>query len=361
MSLDAVRFSPELETEKPDEAAIQQGMIEQFEHIQSITAKDYGRAVRGVHAKSHGIVVGKLEVLGGLPPQLAQGAFTTPGTHDVVLRFSTNPGDILDDSVSTPRGLAMKIFDVPGERLPDADGSTQDFVMADAPAFVAPDAAAFLKNLKMLAKTTDTPQIFKKAMSALMRGIESVLESLGTKSGTIIALGGHPEHHILGETFYSQVPVRWGDHVAKVSLAPVSRELADLAGAKLNVNGKPNGLREAVEDFFASHEGVWELRAQLLTDRDSMPIEDASVPWPEDKSPYVPVARVTVPPQESWSEASQKAVDEGYAFSPWHGIAAHQPLGSIMRARKAVYPRSAGFRAAHNGCPMHEPMHAPKV
>jgi hypothetical protein len=42
-------------------------------------------------------------------------------------------------------------------------------------------------------------------------------------------------------------------------------------------------------------------------------------------SPYVAVGRITMPPQESWSEAKVRARDDGLAFSPWHGIAAHRP------------------------------------
>ena len=49
------------------------------------------------------------------------------------------------------------------------------------------------------------------------------------------------------------------------------------------------------------------------------------------------------------------AIDEGLAFSPWHGLAAHRPLGSVMRARNTTYTNSAEFRGKHNGCPMHEP------
>ena len=354
-SRDPIRYDPSLERPAPDEAEIHAGMIETFAKIQNITLKDYGHAVRGVHAKSHGLLEGRLDVLDGLSPHLAQGAFAEPGTHDVVLRLSTNPGDILDDSISVPRGLALKIMGVEGARLPGAEGRTQDFVMADAPAFTAPDAKAFLKNLKLLAATTDTPQVFKRALSAIMRSVESLLEALGTKSPTVIALGGHRQTHILGETFYSQVPLRWGDYVAKVAVAPLSPELTALAGASLDVNGKPDGLREAVGAFFAEHEGVWELRVQLLTDPDTMPIEDASAIWPEDESPYVAVARITVPRQEVWSEAKVRAIDDGLAFSPWHGLEAHRPLGSIMRARQAVYPKSAGFRAEHNRCPIHEP------
>ncbi|MGV7033772.1 catalase family protein [Methylobacterium symbioticum] len=351
-----VRYTPDLERPAPDEAEVQAGMIAQFAKIQGTTFKDYGHAVRGVHAKSHGLLTGRLTVLDGLPPPLAQGLFATPGDHEAVLRFSTNPGDILDDSVSTPRGLAVKVLGAEGERLPGSEGdATQDFVLANAPAFVAPDAAAFLRSLKLLAATTDTPQVFKKAFSALMRGVEAALEAVGTKSPTVIALGGHPETHILGETFYSQAPLRWGEHVAKVAVAPVSPELTALTGASLKVNGKPNGLREAVSAFFAEQGGTWELRAQLLTNPATMPVEDASVPWPETESPYVAVARIVVAPQASWSAEKVRRLDDGLAFSPWHGLAAHRPLGSIMRARRAVYPESAGFRAARNGCPIHEP------
>ncbi|MFC5555056.1 hypothetical protein [Methylobacterium iners] len=117
-----IHYEPTLETVQADEDQVHAGMVEQFAKIQTITLKDYGHAVRGVHAKGHGLLTGSLEVLPGLPPHLAQGLAATPGTHEVVLRFSTNPGDILDDSVSTPRGLAVKVLGVEGERLPGAGG-----------------------------------------------------------------------------------------------------------------------------------------------------------------------------------------------------------------------------------------------
>ena len=81
--------------------------------------------------------------------------------------------------------------------------------------------------------------------------------------------------------------------MAKVSVAPVSPELRALTDAPVSVNGKPNGIREAVVNFFRRTGAGWELRAQLCTNLAIMPIEDASVPWPEGHSPYVPVARIT--------------------------------------------------------------------
>jgi len=38
----------------------------------------------------------------------------------------------------------------------------------------------------------------------------------------------------------------------------------------MNVNGVPNGLREAVLDFFGKNGCVWEVRAQLCTDLEHM-------------------------------------------------------------------------------------------
>ncbi len=348
-------YAASIEQSEPDEAETARAIVAQMRKIGETVFKDSGHAERSVHAKSHGLLHGELRVLDGLPAVLAQGLFAQPGTYPVIMRLSTNPGDVLDDSVSTPRGLAVKIVGVPGARLPDAPGDTQDFVMANAPAFSAANAKKFLSSLKLLAATTDTPQVLKKAFSAVARGAEAVVEKVGGKSATLISLGGHPETHILGESFYSQVPLRFGDYVAKVAVMPASPELKALTGAPLDVNGKPNGLREAVIDFFEASGGEWDLCVQLNTGLGDMPVEDASVPWPEDLSPYVPVARISVPRQEGWNEAKHETIDDRMSFSPWHGLAAHQPLGSIMRARKMAYEASMRFRAEANGAALAQP------
>jgi hypothetical protein len=356
MSASPVRYSPSVETAEPDEADTGRQLVETLLKISEITYKDSGHAIRSVHAKAHGLLNAELVIADGLPPTLAQGLFAKPGRYPVLMRFSTIPGDILDDSISVPRGLAVKIVGVEGDRLPGSErDTTQDFLMVNGPAFAASSAKGFLKNLKLLAGTTDKAEGLKKVLSATLRGVETLIEAVGGESGTLKALGGHPETHILGETFYSQAPLRYGDYIAKMSLAPVSPQLTALTDAHLDVAGVPNALREAVKEFFQAQSGVWELRAQLCTDLESMPVEDSSRPWPEDQSPYITVGTITAQPQDAWSVANVKAIDDGMSFSPWHGIAAHQPLGSIMRVRRDAYKSSAGFRGARNGCPMHEP------
>jgi hypothetical protein len=77
--------------------------------------------------------------------------------------------------------------------------------------------------------------------------------------------------------------------MAKLSLAPVSPELVALKDRPVDLEHKPNGLRGAVVDFMTENAAEWELRVQLCTDLQAMPIEDATVEW---TSPWVAVAPI---------------------------------------------------------------------
>ena len=297
-----------------------------------------------------------LTVRDGLPAELAQGLLARPGEHPVIMRFSTNPGDILDDSISVPRGLAIKVLDVDGERLAGSeDDTTQDFILVNGPVFAAPDPKAFLGNLQKLAKTTDKAEGLKKALSAVLQTTEAALETVGIKSATIQQLGGAPNVHPLGEIYYSQTAYLYGSYVAKFALFPISAGLKEVEKAKVNASGRPDALREEIAEVIVEQGGTWELRVQLCTDPEAMPIEDPTVQWDETASPFVAVATITVPPQASWIAGDSEILDEKLSFSIWHGLAAHRPLGGVNRARREPYQMSATFRGRVNGCPMHEP------
>ena len=350
-----IRFDPSVEKVEPDEAETIRGLEAQFKTILDTTSKDYEHAVRAVHAKAHGIARGTLTVHADLPAELAQGLFATPGEHEAILRLSTNAGDILDDSIDLPRGLALKILGVEGDRLPGSEGDvTQDFVMVNGPAFAAPTPKAFLGNLKQLAATTDRAEGGKKLLSTLFRAAESALEAVGAQSSFLQTLGGAKPVHPLGATYYTQTPFRYGNHIAKFSLAPIST-IKDFADQTIDADGRPDAIREAVNELLVEQGGSWELRVQLCTDLEAMPIEDPSVVWDETKSPFRTVATLSVPPQVAWQHGVSDRTEDALSFSPWHGLAAHQPLGGVNRARKAPYEMSAGFRGNFNGCPMHEP------
>ncbi|TCP36777.1 catalase family protein [Sphingomonas sp. BK235] len=355
MTAAPVRYRPELEQLKPDEAETIAQLNRTFDTILETTHEDYGHAVRAVHAKAHGIVEGRLTIDFDLPAELAQGLFATPGTHRVVMRFSTNPGDILDDAISVPRGLAIKVHDVDGERLPDAEGRTQDFVLVNGKVFQAKDAATFLGNLKLLARTTDVAEGGKKALSALLRGISGALGAIGVESAALQSLGGAPNVDPVGETYYSVVPFRYGDHVAKFSLAPVAPGLLARTGAIVETKGDRDAIRHVVRDDLRATEGEWEFRVQLARDEARQPIEDPTVEWDEQEAPFVRVGVIRTHAQDSWDPVRVEEVNEHRRFSVWTGLAAHRPLGNINRARRDTYRHSAGFREGANRCPIHEP------
>ncbi|TZG27632.1 catalase family protein [Sphingomonas montanisoli] len=354
-----VRYTPDVETIEPDEAEVQAELIETFRSIQETTHADSGHGFRGVHAKSHALLQGSFTVLDDLPAELAQGLFATPGRHDALIRISTGAGDVLPDSISLLRGIGIKVLDVGGDRLEGSEGdSTQDFLLANGIAFPAPGPKKFLGNLKLLAKTTDKVEGLKKAVSAVFRTLEKGVEAVGGESGFLEQLGGHRHTHPLGETFFSQAPIRYGDYIAKLGLFPLSPNFTALADEEIDIDGRDNALREEIGSTLARDGGAWELRVQLCRDLEANPIEDASVAWPEEDNPYIAVARIEVPAQAAWNDARARILDDQTSFNPWHGIQAHRPLGAVMRARKPVYAASVETRSRFNGCPIHEPRHA---
>jgi hypothetical protein len=348
-------YTHDVEDLREDEAATVSKLNETFDEILETTSQDYGYAVRAVHAKAHGILEGEFTVHTDLPPELAQGLFAAPGSHRAIVRISTNPGDILDDAIALPRGIAVKILDVPGERLPGAEGHTQDFIMINGPVFTVPNADKFVGNLKLLAKTTDRAEGAKIAASKVLQVVNAALGAVGLESTKLAGLGGAPQVDPLGETYFSVTPFRYGEYIAKFRLRPVSPSLTALTGSTIDTKDRRDAIRETVREEMAGIGGEWAFDIQLQRDAEKQPIEDASVEWKEDEAPFVQVATLRMAPQDSWNEDRVRAVDEGMRFSVWTGLAAHRPLGNINRARRDTYRHSADFRASTNRCPIHEP------
>jgi hypothetical protein len=347
-------FSPAIETTEPGEGRLSADLRALMRGIRDRTWKRTGHAHRSLHAKSHALLAGEMEVLDGLPPELAQGLFSRPGRYPVILRLSSNRGDVLDDDVGVPRGLAVKVIGVEGERLPGSEAHrTQDFILVDQPFFTEPDLRVFRRNIRVVRATTETGHLWKKTAAAALRPLVATERRLGLWAPTLTTMGGHPVSHPFGDRYFTQVPFRHGDYVAKYALAPATAAMQALKDAPLPL--RPNAVREAAIRFLRDEPLVWEFGAQLRTDPDRMPIENAATEWPERLSPFRTVARITVPPQPAWSEARARAVDDSMSFNPWHGLEAHQPLGSVNRARMVAYAEGAQVRAQRNGCPIHHP------
>lgn len=312
---------------------------------------------RSVHSQSHGLIYAEMAIYQDLPPNLAQGMFAAARQLPLVMRFSTVPGDILNDRRCTPRSLAIKILGVEGERLPGSEHAiTQDFLFVNGASFLSCSVQRFLANLQRLAATDHTPE-FKQFLSQILHATASLTDAFSGHHGCVPLPAGCRETNILGETYFSQDPVLYGQFMAKIALVPIAGELLSLTNRPIDSTFASDGLKKSIVDFFKVHTAVWELRVQLCTDIHTMPIEDSSVIWSPDASPYIPVARITAKPQIAWSPYRSRVVDEGMTFSPWHGIQSHRPLGSVVQLRKMSYEMAKKQTMAQADIQRHEPTH----
>ena len=85
-----------------------------------------------------------------------------------------------------------------------------------------------------------------------------------------------------------------------------------------------------------------------------MPIENASVRWPETLSPLVQVALLRLP-RQTFDSPGQLAFAHHLSFNPWHCVSEHRPLGNQNRARRAIYQRLSQLRQSMNDTPHREP------
>lgn len=358
-----IRYSHDVEVKQPNEDGLIREILDSVARQGQKVFDKHRHAMRGAHAKSHGGLKGELRIYDNLPTHLAQGLFREPRTYPVMIRFSSVPGDILPDGLSTFRGMAIKVIGVAEPKLLDTelDAVTQDFLMINSPVFPSGNIARFLPEQLLQEKVVvSAPEEAQQLLGITARAVNAVTQKVGINLYPT-ALGiTQPETHILGETYYTSAALRYGDYLAKLSAVPVSASLQPLRGKRIEMQNAST-LRDLIVEFFREQSAEYELRAQLCTNLETMPIEDTSIQWSEQDSPYQAVASITIGMQEAYSPARQVYVDEVLSFNPWHTIAAHQPLGSIQRVRKQVYEASSRYRHEMNQQPKIEPRTAEEM
>jgi hypothetical protein len=351
-----VAYSDVVEKQTPDEDELITKIVESMGRSNKQAYNKYKHGVRDAHAKSHGVLRGELTVEPDLGSHLRQGMFKTAATYPVIARISSAFGEIRSDQIHFARGMAIKVLGVHGAKaLPGDDGVTQDFLLVNAPTIAFGDVRAYHKAMPFAAMQAKAPDVALRVTGELARAVAGVLNAVHVAPPTPIELLAGPNDHILGETFHSMAALRFGDYIAKLSVAPLSESVRALTGRPLEGTLGADALRDLVVNFFASNSAEYELRAQLCTDLQTMPVEDASVLWPSSLSPHQRVAKITFPAQDAYSAARRAYADDVLSFNPWHALADHRPLGSINRIRIKAYEASTAFRHEMNDAPRIEP------
>jgi hypothetical protein len=351
-----VRYASGVEEAQPNEQQLTDDTVASMARLNRFMFEKHRHAIRDAHAKSHGVLRGELHVYPNLPAHLTQGLFREARTYPVIIRLSSAPGAIGSDKQSTFKGMAVKVIGVEGAKLlaDKATEGTQDFLLVSDPVIPTGDIKSYHDMQLKLEKLAHTPEAFQEALSAVSRVANKALQAVGVDPQINPIGPGHPHYHLLGETYHTMGALRYGEYVAKISAAPLSANVRALAGQEVDVSDDST-WRDLVVDFFRTQGAEYELRAQLSTDLSTMPVEDASVPWPEEQSPHQPIGKLVVPAQEAYSPARRVFADDVLSFNPFHCLPEHQPLGSINRARRQAYESSTAYRHHMNAQPRLEP------
>jgi catalase len=349
MTVDSLELGKEYKPEG-EELLIEQILaISKF----SMEHKPHPPTLRDQHPKSHGYVEGELIVEENIADDFQVGVFAKPQTFPIWIRFSNGgsdrgqDGNFLPDTVGDVRGMAIKLMGVEGE-MAIADplhSGEQDFILMNSPTFFIKDVQGYMDFFPVI-QAIKKGEITFNASGAPDKVPPNLLKSLQAVSYAfplVKKIKERPTSSLLEIPYWSATPYQLGKNAIKFSVVPqASGESFNPASA----TDQSNYLREAMTQHLASKDAYFDFKIQLQTDAVQMPVEDPTVEWDEQASPYVKVATIRIPQQDFNSE-ERKKLDEQQSFSPWHSLLEHQPLGGVNRARK-IYAELAKGRNSLN-------------
>lgn len=332
-------YTDDVETVPPDESDDIRLLLDVLQQILRQTAKASGEQRRDVHVKSNGCAVGHL-CIPPLDASLAQGLFATPATYPVLVRFSNSSPLPQPDAVPDGRGLAIQVQNVSGPLISHGDQAVQNFLMVNHPAFIV----ATVRDYLAIEQGRLASGGLKGKIRLLTRGRNNPLDWRWNGLKAFIRIVAQPPAHPATYAYYSMAPSRFGKWVAKYRVVPEASPRFPSWQTALGSLRKSDSIRSALAETLHADEIVMSFEIQLRTSEHSMPIEDASVEWPQSKSPYRQVARLILPRQEIDLAATEQIND--VSFNVWQALQEHRPLGGINRLRREVYELSSRWRNA---------------
>ena len=340
-------YSDEIEVVPSNEADDIQRVVQAMRLILARTQAKSGEFLADVHVKPHGYAEGDFRILPNLPEELAQGLFEREAVYQAVVRFSNAASQPKADAIPDGRGMAIKVRGVQGDVLSsdEQSGPTQDFLMINHPVFFARNVKDFLRFEDILVQADDNPVAV--AQAALTGGDWNPLNWHWREMLSVAQIVGQLPAHPAGCTYFSAAPIRFGKYAAKYRAKPAGDRLDSYLELVKRLGTNVDALRLALEETLQTQEVLFEFQMQLRTSEPTMPIEDPTIEWPEDESPYRTVAYLLLPRQDIAPRRSQAAY-QNLAFNVWHALTAHRPLGGINRARRLAYPVSSAWRRQQN-------------
>jgi catalase len=315
----------------PGEAAATQAVLKLVEANVRAAFQTDPPARRDAHPKGHGCVKAEFRILDDVPPEFRIGLFATPRRYDAWIRYSNGNPTPQADNKGDGRGMAIKLMGVA-----DSPSTTQDFILINHPVFAARDVADYLA----LEGANPFWRFFVPGLNPFKFRVHEALIAFAILMKKV--------NNLLNIQYWSMSAYRFGDSACKYSARPVGPP------STFTATDDANFLRLNLVRHLAERGAEFDFMVQRRTRPDAMPVEDPTVEWRESDSPFVPVARITIPKQ-TFDSPEQMTFCENLSFSPWHCVAEHRPLGGLNRLRRTVYDTISRVRHELNHAPRKEP------
>jgi len=319
---------------RKDEAQQIERSVKNFLKVVEKNKADY--VARGAHSKGHACVKAYFDVSESIESKLQHGIFNTPGKrYKSWIRFSNGASSVKgnNDANKDARGMAIKLFNIYDNNLIKKEGAsdTQEFLMHDAPVFFTEnieDYNQFVESDNKILYFVSGYNPFKWKLREMVHGLNTLKE---------------PPVSPLWNQYFSNTAYKFGPHNIKFSSKSCSSPNIDVSQDKTD----PDFLRKTLSNELKQGDACFNFMVQLQDPKKYMPIEDPSIEWKESDSPFITVAKITIPAQQFDTEA-QQAFCENLSFSPWHALDTHRPIGELNRIRKKVYQASSQYRHNEN-------------
>lgn len=320
---------------QPDEIQAAQRLITTLEEKIKSTYGP-GEARRDAHPKAHGCVAADFVVNDDIPAELAHGAFQPGASYRAKIRFSNgSPNAKGEDITGDTRGMAIKLYDVPGDKLfaPSGHADEQDFILISSPVFFINDANDYASFFERV----DSGNALKMAKIPFLLGWQGSWNAYKMLSQTI----ANP----LETRYWSVVPYQLGEGQARQAVK-YSVRACSAGNSVIPDDPSSNYLRAAMVETLEAGTACMQFMIQPRTA--DMDVEDSISRWSEEDAPFQPVATVTIH-QQNFDTPDQNSACENESYNPWQSLPAHKPLGTVSRIRRVVYEAIRDLRHEMNG------------
>lgn len=300
--------------------------------------KDYAKGLtkRDAHPKCLGLLKAYFIVDKNLPLQYREGIFNRD-YYKAFIRVSNSNPKIKSDKYRDIRGFSIKLLNVYGEKCVKYENFTQDFLLVSMKTMPIGTLKLMYDALYYTIKSTPVIFVAKLIKNKNINAIIDIMKNMKHDTSP------------LDISYYSTTPYMFGNRIVKYSIVPRSKYKSRLPKKLGN-----NYLTENMQKHLYKEEAIFDFMIQFYINDTDTPINDASIEWESNKSPFIKLGEIRIPKQR-FTTKKRFDLAEIMSFSPGHSLLSHRPIGDMNEGRMEIYKEMSKYRHYRNKEELYEP------